>query len=100
MIKMKKKLTLKKLIIMVFLIIFGISYTRQIITMNRIENEIAKKQAELEELTEKNERLQEEVEKIDLNSESYIEKLARERLGMIKPGEKVINVETTEDDAK
>ena len=100
MIKMKKKLTLKKLIIMAFLIIFGISYTRQIITMNRIENEIAKKQAELEELTEKNERLQEEVEKIDLNSESYIEKLARERLGMIKPGEKVINVETTEDDAK
>ncbi|MBY6798281.1 septum formation initiator family protein, partial [Clostridium botulinum] len=32
-----------------------------------------------------------EVEKIDSGSDEYLEKLARERLGMIKPGEKVIN---------
>lgn len=97
---MKKKLTLKKLIIIVFTIIFIFGYIRQIATMNRIEKEIKGKQAELEELTEKNQRLQEEVEKITLNSESYIEKLARERLGMIKPGEKVVSSGTTDEDSK
>ena len=45
----------------------------------------------MEEIQEKNERLQEEVEKINSNSADYLEKLARERLGMIKPGEKVVN---------
>lgn len=97
---MKKKLTLKKLIIIGFSIIFIFGYVRQIATMNRIEKEIKGKQAELEELTEKNQRLQEEVEKITLNSESYIEKLARERLGMIKPGEKVVSSGTTDEDSK
>ena len=97
---MKKKLTLKKLIIIVFTIIFIFGYIRQIATMNRIEKEIKGKQAELEELTEKNQRLQEEVEKITLNSESYIEKLARERLGMIKPGEKVVSSGTTDEESK
>lgn len=97
---MKKKLTLKKLIIIGFSIIFIFGYARQIITMNRIEKEIKGKQAELEELTEKNQRLQEEVKKITLNSESYIEKLARERLGMIKPGEKVVSSGTTDEESK
>ena len=59
--------------------------------MKKIESEIANKQYQLEEIQEKNERLQEEVEKINSNSASYLEKLARERLGMIKPGEKVVN---------
>ena len=88
---MKKKLILKKLIILAFVIFFIISYTKQFITMKKIESEIANKQSQLEEIQEKNERLQEEVEKINSNSANYLEKLARERLGMIKPGEKVVN---------
>ena len=40
---MKKKLTLKKLIIIGFSIIFIFGYARQIITMNRIEKEIMPK---------------------------------------------------------
>ena len=31
--------------------------------------------------------------KINSDSSDYLEKLARERLGMIKPGEKVVNSE-------
>ena len=46
---------------------------------------------QLEEIEQKNERLQDEVDKINSDSEDYLEKLARERLGMIKPGEKVVN---------
>ena len=88
---MKKKLIIKKLIIIAFIIFFAGSYINQLITIRKIESEIANKQSQLEEIQEKNERLQEEVEKINSNSADYLEKLARERLGMIKPGEKVVN---------
>ena len=41
-------------------------------------------------MKEKNERLQEEVEKSE--SDEYLEKLARERLNMIKPGETSVEI--------
>jgi len=90
---MEKKLILKKIIIAGFIVFFAFSYIRQSVTMNRIQNEINSKQLQLDELKQKNDRLQEEVEKINSNSSDYIEKLARDRLGMIKPGEKVVNSE-------
>jgi cell division protein FtsL len=90
---MEKKLILKKIIIAGFIVFFAFSYIRQSITMNRIQKEINNKQFQLDEVKQKNDRLQEEVEKITSNSSDYIEKLARERLGMIKPGEKVVNNE-------
>jgi len=90
---MGKKLILKKIIIAGFIVFFAFSYIRQSITMNRIQKEINNKQFQLDEVKQKNDRLQEEVEKITSNSSDYIEKLARERLGMIKPGEKVVNNE-------
>ena len=93
---MKKKLIIKKLIIFAFVIFFIGSYINQLITMKKIEGEIAVKQSQLEEIQEKNERLQEEVGKINSNSADYLEKLARERLGMIKPGEKVVNSSSDE----
>jgi len=92
---MKKKLILKKVIIAGFIIFFAFSYIRQSITMNRIQKEIDEKQLQLNEVKQKNDRLQEEVEKINSDSADYLEKLARERLGMIKPGEKVVNSEGT-----
>ena len=88
---MKKKLIVKELVIIGFVIFFVCSYVRQFITMNRIKQEISDKQTQLEEIEQKNERLQDEVDKINSDSEDYLEKLARERLGMIKPGEKVVN---------
>ena len=90
---MGKKLILKKIVIAGFIVFFAFSYIRQFITMNRIQKEIDIKQLQLEEVKQKNDRLQEEVEKINSNSEEYLEKLARERLGMIKPGEIVVNGE-------
>lgn len=90
---MEKKLILKKIIIVGFIAFFAFSYIRQIITMNRIQKEIDNKQLQLNEVKQKNERLQDEVEKINSDSSDYLEKLARERLGMIKPGEKVVNSE-------
>ncbi|WP_244834289.1 septum formation initiator family protein [Clostridium sp. BJN0001] len=88
---MKKKLTLKKLIILVLIVVFAIAYIRQYIVMKNIESEIVDKEHQISELNQKNERLQDEVNEIDKDSTEYLEKLARERLGMIKPGEKVIS---------
>jgi cell division protein FtsL len=91
---MKKKLILKRIIIIGFIIFFAVSYIRQSITTSRIQKEISSKQQQLDEIKQKNERLQDEVGKINSNSPDYLEKLARERLGMIKPGEKVVNDES------
>jgi len=90
---MEKKLILKKIIIIGCIVFFVFSYIRQSITMSRIQKEIDSKQLQLDEVKQKNERLQDEVEKINSDSSDYLEKLARERLGMIKPGEKVVNGE-------
>ena len=90
---MEKKLMFKKIIIAGCIIFFAFSYIRQSVTMSRIQKEIDNKQLQLDEVKQKNERLQDEVEKINSDSSDYLEKLARERLGMIKPGEKVVNSE-------
>ncbi|MBN1043909.1 MULTISPECIES: septum formation initiator family protein [Clostridium] len=86
-----KKLTFRNIIIIVLLSIFVFSYVRQRVAIDRIEKQLNEKQLQLDEITKKNSRLSDEVEKIDSGSDEYLEKLARERLGMIKPGEKVIN---------
>ena len=90
---MEKKLILKKIIIVGCIVFFVFSYIRQNITMIRIQKEIDNKQLQLDQVKQKNERLEDEVDKINSDSSDYLEKLARERLGMIKPGEKVVNSE-------
>lgn len=82
---MKRKLTVKKLIILVLAVVFLCGFIRQEKTIRRIEEERVSKEAQLKEAQEKNERLQEEKSKSQ--SEDYVEKLARERLNMIKEGE-------------
>jgi cell division protein FtsB len=96
---MKKKLILKRIVIIGFIIFFVFSYIRQSITMNRIQKDIASKQSQLDEVKQKNERLQDEVDEINSDSLDYLEKLARERLGMIKPGEKVVSGEIANGDS-
>lgn len=86
---MKKKINIKNVIFLVLFSILIVSLVRQEYTMKRIQSEMVEKQKELEAINEKNLRLKDEVEKIQ--TDEYIEKLAKERLGMIKPGEKVIS---------
>ena len=53
--------------------------------MRKINNEIANKKLEEQKIKETNKKLQDEVKMS--SSDMYIEKLARERLGLIKQGE-------------
>lgn len=87
----KRQVTLKKLIMIAIIAIFAFNYVKQSITINRIEQQIIDSQNELEDLKSKNSELESDLKKSD--TDEYIEKLARERLGMIKDGEKVVNSE-------
>lgn len=88
----KKQLTLKRLIIVIIFVIFVANYIKQEITIKRIQEDIVNSQEELQELKNKNIDLESELKKAN-ESNDYLEKLARERLGMIKDGEKVVNSE-------
>ncbi len=57
--------------------------------MKRIQEDISISQKQLEELKDKNSKLEADLKKVE--SDEYIEKLIRERLGMTKEGEKVVN---------
>ena len=91
MVAIKKRLTLRKVIIIFIFAIFIFNYIKQEITIKRIKEDIVISQKQLEELKDKNIELEADLKKTE--SDEYIENLIRERLGMIKDGEKVVNSE-------
>ena len=86
---MKKRLTINKVIIIVIFAVFIFSLIRQGVALKRIKENLSVERQNLNQLKEENEKLQAEVESAQSDYE-YIEKLARERLGLIKDGEQVI----------
>ena len=86
---MKKNVNLKGIIIVLDIGFFSISVIKQVIVLKRIKSDISTQAQELEELKEKNIKLQAELDRAQSNNE-YLEKLARERLGLIKEGEQQI----------
>ncbi len=85
---------IKNYIIGFMLVILAYNVINQRIAMNRIQKEYSAKQEELRLLLMENEKLTEEV-KASETDPSYMERLAREKLGFIKPGETTI-VDTPE----
>ena len=86
---MKKNVNLKGIIIVLVIGFFSISVIKQVIVLKRIKSDISTQAQELEELKEKIIKLQAELDRAQSNNE-YLEKLARERLGLIKEGEQQI----------
>lgn len=86
---MKKNVNLKGIIVVLIIGVFSISLMKQLTVLRRIKNDIAIQTKELEELKEKNVKLQAELDRAQSNNE-YLEKLARERLGLIKEGEQQV----------
>ena len=89
---MGKDFSLKKIVIVIslcFSIVFGLNTIKQLIIMNEIKEESIVKSRELENLKESNSRLSTELDEALIDND-YIEKLARERLGLIKEGEKIV----------
>ena len=86
---MKKNINLKIISVVLIICIFSVSLIKQVVVLRRIKKEISTQTQELEQLKEKNIKLQAELDRAQGNNE-YLEKLARERLGLIKEGEQQI----------
>ena len=86
---MKKNINLKIISVVLIIGIFSVSLIKQVVVLRRIKKEISTQTQELEQLKEKNIKLQAELARAQGNNE-YLEKLARERLGLIKEGEQQI----------
>lgn len=86
---MKKNINLKGIIVVLIMGFFSICLVKQLTVLRRIKKDIAIQTQELQELKEKNIKLQAELERAQSNNE-YLEKLARERLGLIKDGEQQV----------
>ena len=86
---MKKNINLKIISVDIIIGIFSVSLIKQVVVLRRIKKEISTQTQELEQLKEKNIKLQAELDRAQGNNE-YLEKLARERLGLIKEGEQQI----------
>ncbi|VYT98628.1 septum formation initiator family protein [Clostridium tertium] len=85
----KKQITLKRLVIVFIFAIFVFNYVKQEITIKRIKEDIVNSQEHLDELENKNSKLEADIKRAGSNE--YFEYQARKRLGMIKEGEKVVN---------
>lgn len=75
-------------IVTLLILLMGAAFVTQVVPYNQIvesQREVADARAELAELESANERLQADVDA--LHTDSEIERLAREKLGYVRPGE-------------
>ena len=88
--KVKKSVWLKPGPLMVFVLLSFVLYSfgLQIIKMQENVHTMAKIQAQITSIEKQNIQLKKEIQRFQTNG--YIEREAREKLGLVKPGEKVI----------
>lgn len=79
---MKKR---ELVIIICILIFFGVIFIKQQIIINRLNKEYKQYNDQLSKIKMQNEQLNEQFN--IMKREDYIEKLARDKLGLVKPGE-------------
>ena len=84
---MKKKLRINRFIIIAVLIYFIYTLVSQQQTLNSYKQEAPTYSNQIEEANDKNEELKNV--KNNINSTEYIENMAREKLGMYLPNERV-----------
>lgn len=85
--KKKSKSKFGYVLLLVFAIYFSYVFAEQQSLLYAKNTELKDAEAKIKEEQAANEELKKQEEMI--SSEEYIEKIAREKLGMVKPGEKV-----------
>lgn len=73
------------LIVMLLLVYLAISFYSQFSKLANMQNDVRNIQQQVQDLQQKNAALREELRLVQ--SDAYIEKTAREKIGLIKPGE-------------
>lgn len=86
--KVRFKLKGPAVIMLILLGFIFYSFGGQMVEMYNVQHELTNIQAQIDEFRVKNADLRKQVEQ--LNSDAYIEREAREKLGLVKPGEKII----------
>ncbi len=74
--------------LMIFLVVCSLSFGSQVYTIWEMKQEIKSLTAKKQQLVQENKQYQANLRAV--RSDEMVEKLAREELGMIKPGEKVL----------
>ncbi|WP_368489139.1 septum formation initiator family protein [Clostridium sp. BJN0013] len=82
---MKVRIKWKNIFFLLIILYVVYIFISQQITMCNIKKQIAERKAEETRIKQKNQKLQDEVKMS--TSDAYIEKLAREKLGLINQGE-------------
>jgi len=78
-------------LLVLVLVVHDIFGTHGFLAMRRTEKEIQKVQADLDQLNKENLQLEEEVRELKTDPRK-IEKIARDELGLAKPGEVIIKI--------
>lgn len=86
--KLKFKLGGPSVILLILLGFIFYSFGGQMVEMYNVRYEIKKISEQMDELQQKNADLRNQMEQ--LNSDAFVEREAREKLGLVKPGEKII----------
>ncbi|MGM0446022.1 MAG: FtsB family cell division protein [Bacillota bacterium] len=73
------------LLLIVVILIFSVRLFINMRKVNQMEERLDQLSQEYEEKIEQNQQLKEEIDRV--KSPAYIEKVAREELGLVKPGE-------------
>jgi len=74
-------------IVAVIAVVAAFNFYQNMTRMNKIENKIEKIEAQIAEAEAENNKLKKQLK--NSNSNQYIEEVAREKLGLVKPGEKM-----------
>lgn len=86
--KFRFKVSGPSLILLFVLGFIFYAFAGQMVEVSNVEAEIKDIQVQMQELQEKNADLRGQIEQ--LSSEPFIEREAREKLGLVRPGEKII----------
>jgi cell division protein DivIC len=75
-------------VVMLYALAVVFSFGHQFFQMQKIQLDMDSVQSQIKQMQQKNQELKEEVGR--LNTDSYVERIAREKLGLVKPGETVL----------
>lgn len=94
----KRKFRLKSICMMCFVIYAVYALVNQQIMIHQLSKVKEQKIQEINVVVSDNEKLKQMIK--TSNSDAYIERMAREQLGLVKPGEKVYIDTNMQDDSK
>ncbi|MBE3588476.1 MAG: septum formation initiator family protein, partial [Thermoanaerobacteraceae bacterium] len=73
------------LVVVLLFVYLALSFVAQYQRLEAMQRDLGQLQVQLEELQKRNTELREQLKQVQ--SDSYIEQVARQRLGLVKPGE-------------